>query len=306
RIGIATLNYDSANMARRHLISIVSSYFVLPLAAALPFALSVPTTTFFNAWFEMISCFTTTGATLYEGAGRLPASVQLWRAMVGWLGGFYILLIAMAVLAPMNLGGFEVLSAGQVGRNTRDTQQITRTAYPSERLARYAVLLFPAYGGLTLLLWIGLLTVGEPNLIALCHAMSTLSTSGITPGLAPNESPGRLPAEMLIFIFLLFSISRHFWPSTLQIDRKGRLIDDPEVWLGLTTVLIVAVFLFLRHWQTVYVPGAPNSLLQAAAALWANLFTVLSFLSTTGYVASGWNAAQTWSGLHAPGLLLVS
>jgi trk system potassium uptake protein TrkH len=178
-IGVATINYTPRNAARSHLMALLGAYLVLPIVLAVPVAEAVPDTTFTNAWFEMVSCFTTTGATVYDTPGRLPDSVHLWRALVGWGGGFFILLAALAVLAPMNLGGFEVISGGAVGRAAGG--QITRVADPSERLVRYALLLFPVYGGLTLALWVGLLIAGDVPLVALSHAMSTMATSGISP-----------------------------------------------------------------------------------------------------------------------------
>jgi trk system potassium uptake protein TrkH len=104
-IGIATANYRPRNAARSHLAALLGAYVVLPVMLAVPLNEAVADTSFLNAWFEMISSFTTTGATLYDTPDRLPPSVHLWRALVGWLGGFFVLLMAVAVLAPMNLAG---------------------------------------------------------------------------------------------------------------------------------------------------------------------------------------------------------
>ncbi|MFN4102601.1 MAG: TrkH family potassium uptake protein, partial [Pararhodobacter sp.] len=76
----------------------------LPLLLALPFAESLPDTGWFNAWWEMVSALTTTGASLYS-ADLLPAPLHLWRALVGWMGGFFILVAAVAILAPLRVGG---------------------------------------------------------------------------------------------------------------------------------------------------------------------------------------------------------
>ena len=71
---------------------------LLPLTLALPFDQAVPDTSYLNAWFEMLSAFTTTGLTLYDAPERLVPSLHLWRGLVGWLGGFFILLLAAAIL----------------------------------------------------------------------------------------------------------------------------------------------------------------------------------------------------------------
>ena len=301
-IGVATSNYRPRNAARSHLFALLGAYLVLPLLMAFPFSEAVHDTTFTNAWFEMISDFTTTGATVYAPA-RLPQSVHLWRGLVGWGGGFFILLAALAVLAPLNLGGFEVISGGAVGRGAGG--QITRVADPSERLIRYALLLFPVYGGLTLALWIGLLVAGDSSLVALVHAMSTLATSGISPVGGIQGAHSGIPGEILIFCFLFFAISRYSLPGISQVEGKRSLTADPEFRIGLTIVGVVSALLFLRHWTAVYETRTPDHMIEALRALWASVFTVLSFLSTTGFQGIGWDYAQTWSGLNAPGLILV-
>jgi trk system potassium uptake protein len=153
---------------------------------ALPMIEAVPDTTFANAWFEMISAFTTTGATVYDPA-RLPDAVHLWRAVVGWFGGFVTLLSAYAILAPLNLGGAEVSTGRVPGRGALGASQVTRTAEPTERLVRFALQLFPVYTALTLALWVGLLIAGDDGITALIHAMGTLPlrASAVPRHLAP-------------------------------------------------------------------------------------------------------------------------
>jgi trk system potassium uptake protein TrkH len=84
---------------------------------AVPLALALPDTGFYNAWWEMVSCLTTTGATLYA-ADMLVPPLHLWRALVGWMGGLFILVTAVAILAPLKVGGFEIL-ASPYGRSEK-------------------------------------------------------------------------------------------------------------------------------------------------------------------------------------------
>ena len=106
--------------------------------------------------------------------------MHLWRATVGWLGGLLIWVTALAVLAPLNLGGFEVTSEVTApGQATPSSGQM-RPAAPAARLRRQAAALTPIYLGLTALLAAGLMVAGERPLVAAIHAMSTLSTSGIS------------------------------------------------------------------------------------------------------------------------------
>jgi trk system potassium uptake protein TrkH len=136
-IAVATSNRTARNPGRSHLLALVAAYTVLPLMLAVPFHEAVRNTTFLNAYIEMVSSFTTTGATLYAPE-RLAPSVHLWRAQVGWMGGFFVWVTAAAVLAPLNLGGFEVRARGGVGQGAAVPSQISRVADMGERLRRYA------------------------------------------------------------------------------------------------------------------------------------------------------------------------
>ena len=86
-IGLATAGYAPRSVARSQLVALVSAFTALPLMFAIPFQEAVGNTSFLNAWFEMVSCFTTTGATVYENAGRLtPVIARL--AWPCWLDGW--------------------------------------------------------------------------------------------------------------------------------------------------------------------------------------------------------------------------
>lgn len=304
-IGIATANYRPRNVARSHLAALLGAYLVLPLLLAVPFDQAVRDTSFLNAWFEMLSSFTTTGATLYDTPGRLPDSVHLWRAVVGWLGGFFVLLMAVAVLAPLSLGGVEVTSGRPPGRSAGGAMQITRIAEPSERLTRYALVLLPSFAGLTLALWVLLLLAGETGLVALCVAMSTLSTSGILPGIGlPGASAG-WAGEAMIFLFLFLAVSRRMTPGAALVDRSTPFRSDPEIRMAAFFLIGVPAVLFLRHWIGAIETEDMQNLSAAGRALWGALFTTLSFLTTTGFESADWAAARSWSGLGTPGLILL-
>jgi trk system potassium uptake protein TrkH len=304
-IGIATASYHPRNAARSHLTALVAAYLVMPVLLAIPFHQGLRDTSFLNAWFEMVSAFTTTGATVYDQPGRLSASLHLWRALVGWLGGFFVLLAAVAILAPLNLGGFEVISGGAVGRSTYGTSQITRIADPSERVTRYAMAIFPIYGGLTLALWALLLMAGDGGLVALCHAMSTLSTSGISPGVSVADSPSGTWGEVMIFAFLMFAISRRAFYGQLVSNSIVPIRRDPEVRMALACLAVLPIIQFLQHWTGMYETETLTTVLNGASALWGALFTTLSFLTTTGFVSQDWGLSRSWAGPGSSGLILL-
>ncbi len=303
-LAMATVTYVPRNAARSHLATLVGAYLLLPVAMALPVLQAVPDTSALNAWFEMLSSFTTTGATGYEAA-RLPPSVHLWRASVGWFGGFFILLAAYAVLAPLNLGGAEVISGRVPGRGAVGAMQITRIAEPAQRYTRYALTLFPAFCGLTGMLWVTLLIAGEDSLLALTHAMGTLSTSGISSGEGMVSSTAGLAGEMLVFLFLIFAITRRAFPSTLMEHDPRHLLQDPELRLALLLLLLVPFVLLFSH-SLAAIAATGDTEIGLTASLWGALFTAASFLTTTGYESAFWVSANLWAGLEAPGMLLMA
>lgn len=303
-LGIATAANRAGNPARNHLLTLLGTFTVLPLMLAVPFAEAVPDTSFYNAWWEMVSSLTTTGASLFE-PHRLPSSVHLWRALAGWMGGFFVLVTAVAILAPMNLGGFEVLSGAPAGQGLIAAGQAARSALPAERLWRHTRTLLPAYAGLTLALWIGLILSGDTALVAACHAMSTLSTSGISPvgGLAGSKSGAS--GELVILVFLVFALSRRLYPSGRTLRNTSGLLLDPELRMALLLVTLVPALLFLRHWVGALEVDEVKNTAAALRALWGTIFTVLSFLTTTGFESVAWAEARDWSGLASPGLILA-
>lgn len=314
---------------RSALATMLGAFVLLPVALAMPLSLALPDTGLYNAWWEMVSCLTTTGATLYA-AELLAPPLHLWRAMVGWLGGLFILVTAVAVLAPLKVGGFEILDSphrgsekftplveGEVPGHRMRAQLLNlagQRASPTEQSLKLAAQVTPWYAGLTLLLWVLLLMAGDPGLVALCRAMGTLSTSGISPVSGPVGIHSGLFGEVAVFAFLLLALSRRFWPGGESLRASERLRDDPELRLGLAVVALVAAVLFARHFTAAMEIGAARPdggqamllpLRDAAVATWGWLFNALSYLTTTGWNSIDWKGARNWSGLESPGLLLA-
>ncbi len=304
-LAIAASSFRIRRHGRSHLISIFVCFAGLPLMLAVPFAEAVPDTRFFNAYIEMVSSLTTTGLTLFD-AERLPPSLHLWRAMVGWLGGFFVWVTAIAILAPLSLGGFEVVSGEEVGRGASgSTVQLDRVSNPSERLFRYSLRLAPVYSGLTLILWVALSMAGDTPLVAVSHAMATISTSGISPIGGAQAAPSGFGGEALIFVFFVFALSRVTFTAAERQHGWRELTGDPELRIGLTLVVVIPALLFLRHWVTTFEEGSAVTLTEGLRGLWGALFTVASFLTTTGFVSESWGAARAWSGLSSPGIVLM-
>jgi trk system potassium uptake protein len=300
---IVTQGRPSAQGMRAPLVALLASFLMLPLWLALPFLVAVPDARPSMAWFEMVSDFSTTGMTLWADPATLPPSVHLWRALVGWSGGAFILIVAAAILGPLNLGGREVAFGRLSGLMHQGGTM--GGGDPVRRFLQAAIVVGPAYCGLTLVLWIGLLILGEPGLEGLCLAMSSLATSGITCGPAPSTAGSGTWGEGLIYLFLILSLSRRLLPGPAVTDRTTPLWRDAELRLAAGLLVLVPLVLLGRHWIGSFAVKAEGDEVAALHALWGALFSTISFLTTTGFIPSDWRSATAWSGLTTPGLILL-
>ena len=286
----------------RRLADILVAIITVPLILALPLHALLPQISLADHYFEMLSSLTTTGASFYPNPGNLPETVHLWRALVAWFGGGLMLVVALSMFQPAGLGGFEVYGAGEGG--SYSAFYIRRSDIRT-RVLRYSIQIFPIYAGLTIVLAFLLAATGMRSFSAAIYAMGVLSTSGISHIGEPLILGSGLISEFLIFIALFAAVSRF----TFQQDAEGRgwknLKTDKEINLMLFIIALVPLALFLRHWSGALDVSQENDWRAALQAFWGSVFTVLSFLTTTGYESIHWSLAQNWSGFGASATVLV-
>ena len=296
-VGTAMMNRTVHNVSRSNLITLILAFAVLPGFLALPFSEILPSLSFQRAYFEMLSSFTTTGATLFDDPFRLPESLHLWRGVVSWLGGFFMLVAAIAILEPLNIGGFELREtmAAARGPAMRVENDI--------RLLRAVRLLAPPYLVFTALLTLLLIMSGERVFIASIHAMSALSTSAISPVGGMEGAQAGWMGEILIAFFLLLAVSSRLMNLNI-IPAARSLPKDPEFQLTILVVTLVPLLMFLRHWLAALDVDMGQDVMAGLSAIWGAVFTTISYLTTSGFESSHWHDAQAWSGLRAPGIVL--
>ncbi|WP_170359012.1 TrkH family potassium uptake protein [Ruegeria arenilitoris] len=303
-VGLATASRQPRRGTLGQLAVLLGSLTVLPLFLAVPVHDALGNTTFLNAYFDMVSAITTTGADLFPDPERLSAPVHLWRALVGWMGGLLMWISAAAILAPLSLGGFEITARGQPGRPVSGVAQSEKVD-PRGRLLRVTATLTPVYASLTAVIWVLLLIAGEKGLTAICHAMSVMATSGISPVGGLEGSTAGITGEAILFLFLFFALSRLTFSKDTATTGYSRLDHDPEFRIGLMIVVGVAALLVFRVLAGVAEIGGQVTGLQTLNVIWGMLFTVMSFLTTAGFESAYWNDAQQLSGLGTPGLVLM-
>lgn len=301
-LGLATMNRRPRIPARYYLATLLGAYVLLPLVLAAPVTALIPGLGLAGGYFEMLSCLTTTGTTLFDRPQIVPDPVHLWRALIGWGGGFMVLVVGFAILEPLALGGWEVSQSGEDRRRTARTGTIEEA---NQRIVRGVRGIGPIYCGMTAVLMLLLIAAGDRPFIALCHAMAVLSTSSVSPvgGLAGSQA-GRL-GEFAMLLFLLPAVSHRVMYHRLR--RRGRLplIDDPQVQLMLISVLGITAVLFLRSYMGAAGIERQHDIAAALRAIWGSIFTVLSFLTSAGFVSQDWPTMQIWSDLPNPGIVLL-
>jgi len=303
-IVVASMNRQPRRGTLGQLAVLLAAFTLLPLFLAIPFHDALGNTTFLNAYFDMVSSVTTTGAALFPESARLTAPLHLWPAQVGWMGGLLMWLSAAAILAPLSLGGFEVTARGQPGRPVSGVAQSEKVD-PRGHLIRITRALAPVYVGLTVAVWILLLIAGEQGLTAICHAMSIMATSGISPVGGLEGAQAGFIGEAILFLFLFFALSRVTFSTDTATSGHTQLDKDPELRVGLMIILAVAGLLFFRAVAGASEIGNLMNATQLLHVMWGMLFTVMSFLTTTGFESANWDDAQQISGLGTPGLILM-
>lgn len=303
-VGLAMMNRSPRISARAHLLTLFLSYLLLPAMLAMPVLNVMPALSFGQAYFEMLANLTTTGGSVFGNHEQLPQTLHLWNALVGWMGGFLILMAAMAILEPMNLGGFEIRSVVlRSGAGSARRTGVSQEA--SERIIRVSRRLVVPYTTLTGALALILILSGDRPFVAVNHAMAVLSTNGVSPvGGFTGASSGYV-GEIAIFLFLFLAVSHRLMRLEPGRNRLKNLSKDPELRLAAGIVLVVPAALFLRHWFAAFEVEQTGDFMAALRASWGGIFTVLSFLTTLGFESAYWTEARDWSGIGTPGLIFL-
>jgi trk system potassium uptake protein TrkH len=246
------------------------SWLVLTAAAALPLMRGEPHLSFTDAYFECMSGLSTTGSTVITGLDRLPHSVNLWRCALHWLGGMGIIVLAVAVLPLLGVGGMQMYRAETPGpvKDAKLTPRITETAKA----------LWLVYAGITAVCVAALWLAGMPLFDAICHSFSAMSLGGFSnhdTSIAFYHSPLIEVVLMLFMLIACINFSTHF--LALRRADVGAYRRDPEarwvlIWLGISIALLTAVV-----YRTGLYSGLPETLRHVA-------FSTIAVASTTGFV----------------------
>ncbi len=245
---------------------------LLPAFGALPLMLYLDDLSFTDAYFESVSGLTTTGATVLSGLDELSTSINLWRCQLQWMGGMGILVLAVAILPLLGVGGSQIFRA--------ETPGPMKDAKLTPRIAETAKGLWGIYAILTALCTLAYGLAGMDWVDAVMHAFTTLSLGGLSSHDASFGYWDSPAIELVAVVFMLVA-GMNFATHFIAI-RSGSLktyARDPEVmpFLGVLAFSIIGISTFLWLSGTY---DDPWLLVRHAA------FNVVSIATTTGYAST--------------------
>ncbi len=210
--------------------------------ATLPLLRVLGDLSFTDAYFETMSGLTTTGATVLANLERLPQSINLWRHLLSWLGGMGIIVLAVAILPLLGVGGLQVYKAGTPGplKDSKLTPRITETAKN----------LWLVYFGITLACIVALKLAGMNWFDAICHAFSVLSLGAFSTYDASVGHFDSVAIECVLIFFMLvaaMNFATHFlaWRAKSTAPYRADAEAKSMLVLVLSSCVGVAFFVWL-------------------------------------------------------------
>lgn len=263
------------------------SWVLMGATAALPLMMTIEGLSFTDAFFETISGLTTTGSTVLTGLDQLPPSVNFWRHELCWLGGMGIIVLAVAILPLLGVGGMQLYKAETPGpiKDDKLTPRITQTAKS----------LWLVYAAITGLCAVAYNLAGMSWYDAICHAFSTLALAGFSTHDASFGYFNSPTIELIGIVFMALSalnFATHFvaWKS----GSLKAYWQDPEA-RAVIAVLVVASFgVALFIWAQGVYPSFWTALRHVA-------FNLVSIATDCGFVSMDYN---TWP-VFAPLVFLL-
>jgi trk system potassium uptake protein TrkH len=236
---------------------------------ALPFYFEGPFPTFADALFESVSGFTTTGASVLSEIEGVSRGGLFWRSLIQWIGGMGIIVLSIAILPFLGVGGMQLYKA-EVPSPVPDKLQ--------PRIRDTAAILWKVYVFFTtveaLLLWAG----GMSFYDALCHALTTMPTGGFSTKNASMAHFNSVYIDLVVTFFMVLAGINFSLHYQLLRGKPLAFWQDAECRYFLAIVLVIALVISFDIWRTVYA--------SLGEALHHGLFQVASIITTTGFATA--------------------
>ena len=261
---LSNLDHDKKLNLQQAFLLTALSWVSIAVFGSLPFVFSSEGFSFTNAFFESMSGITTTGSTIIPNLENMPKGILLWRALLQWLGGIGIIVMAITLMPIMNVGGMQLFKIS----NNDSSEKIL----PKSK--EIALRLIYIYSGLTILCAFSYKTFGMNFFDSLTHSMTTIATGGFSNY---NESIGffnSLSIEITAIIFIILGSLPFIAYIKFLNGNKNIFFSDIQV-KSFFKVILVSIVILLLYLAI----NNSNDL-----SLRSTLFNIISILTGTGYV----------------------
>lgn len=277
-----TRGHSKEVKVREGYIIVTFGWIFMALSGTLPYVISESIPGFTNAFFETMSGYTTTGASILNDIESIPKGILFWRSLTHWIGGMGIIVLAIAILPLLGIGGMQLFSAESPGPSAdklkpriRDTAKRLWLIYVSYTLAE------------TILLWAAGMTFFD----AINHAFSTLSTGGFSTKNASlaywNDNP---IIQYIVIIFMLLAGSNFVLSYFAFKGKISKVLHDDEFkWYIIFIAGFTAISSLIVYFQadvTISSIDHPMVWGEGESAFRHSLFQILTVITTTGFISA--------------------
>ena len=270
-MSLATRTDDARLTTRSAFLLTTIAWIALAAFAALPFLWTDPGFNYTDAFFESMSGLTTTGATIVLGLDFRPPGLLLWRALLQWLGGIGIIVMAIAVLPMLQVGGMQLFRM--------ESSDTSEKILP--RAAQIAGSISLIYVGLTAICMLGYYVAGMRLFDALTHAMTTIATGGFSTHDASFAFFDSTSIEMLSVLFMILGSLPFVLYLRAMRGNGGALYKDTQVRWFVITLVVFIIIMGLFAWGNPEVDPERG---------WRHvIFNVVSIMTGTGYASTGYD-----------------
>ncbi|MDV7140674.1 potassium transporter TrkG [Maribacter sp. TH_r10] len=276
-----TRNHKKEVKRKEGYIIVTFGWIVMSISGMLPYLFSgaIPDVT--NAFFETISGYTTTGATILDDIEVLPEGILVWRSLTHWIGGMGIIVLAIAILPLLGIGGMQLFAAEAPGPSADKLHP---------RITDTAKRLWYIYVGYTIAETILLKLAGMSFFDALNHSLATLSTGGFSTKNASLAYWNNEPLIQYIVIFFMFLAGSNFVLSYFAFKGKvQRVLRDEEFKFYFGFIVLFSIVVALVVYFKANIPVSeyhPMPYGEAESSFRHALFQVVSVITTTGFVTA--------------------
>ena len=257
---------------RQAFVLTILSWVIIAVFASIPFIYSSANLNYTDAFFESISGITTTGSTVINNLDQLHHGILLWRSLLQWFGGIGIIVLAMAILPTLQIGGMQLLHMEQDDPYEKTIPKINQ----------FVLEIFILYSILTLFCAILYYIYGMNGFDSITHAMTTISTGGFSTHNLSFAYFNSFNIEIISIIFMIIgSLPFVVFLKFIHGDKKSLFKDDQIKLffiLLLTLIIITSIWLF-NNIQT-------NNLI---LSIRISLFNITSILTGTGFTSYNYN-----------------